>query len=89
VITIDTDSTNYGAKIRVIGVGGGGGNAINSMIQRGLTGVDSLLPIQMRKHFQRILQEQNFILAKSQQEVLVPAVDQRLEKKQLKKTQTT
>jgi len=40
VITIDTDSTSYGAKIRVIGVGGGGGNAINSMIQRGLTGVD-------------------------------------------------
>ncbi|MFN4819484.1 MAG: cell division protein FtsZ [Ignavibacteria bacterium] len=40
MITIDTDSTNYGAKIRVIGVGGGGGNAINSMIQRGLTGVD-------------------------------------------------
>lgn len=29
-----------GAKIRVIGVGGGGGNAINSMISRGLTGVD-------------------------------------------------
>ncbi len=40
MITIDTDSTNYGAKIRVIGVGGGGGNAINSMIQRGLSGVD-------------------------------------------------
>ncbi|MBS1536591.1 MAG: cell division protein FtsZ [Bacteroidetes bacterium] len=29
-----------GAKIRVIGVGGGGGNAINSMITRGLVGVD-------------------------------------------------
>ena len=28
------------AKIRVIGVGGGGGNAVNSMIQHGLTGVD-------------------------------------------------
>ena len=28
------------AKIRVIGVGGGGGNAINSMIQHGLTGVE-------------------------------------------------
>jgi cell division protein FtsZ len=40
VITIDTDSTNLGARIRVIGVGGGGGNAINSMIQRGLSGVD-------------------------------------------------
>ncbi len=40
MITIDTDSTNYGARIRVIGIGGGGGNAINSMIQRGLSGVD-------------------------------------------------
>ena len=29
-----------GAKIRVVGVGGGGSNAINSMIKRGLTGVD-------------------------------------------------
>ncbi|GIV54393.1 MAG: cell division protein FtsZ [Candidatus Kapaibacterium sp.] len=29
-----------GARIRVVGVGGGGGNAVNSMIRRGLTGVD-------------------------------------------------
>ncbi len=29
-----------GAKIRVVGVGGGGGNAINGMIDRGLTGVE-------------------------------------------------
>ncbi|MGA9115908.1 MAG: cell division protein FtsZ [Bacteroidota bacterium] len=29
-----------GAKIRVVGVGGGGGNALNSMINRGLHGVD-------------------------------------------------
>ena len=29
-----------GAKIRVVGLGGGGGNAINSMIKRGLHGVD-------------------------------------------------
>jgi len=29
-----------GAKIRVLGVGGGGGNAVNSMIRRGLSGVD-------------------------------------------------
>ncbi len=29
-----------GAKIRVVGVGGGGGNAVNSMINRGLHGVD-------------------------------------------------
>ncbi|MCC6846247.1 MAG: cell division protein FtsZ [Bacteroidetes bacterium] len=39
VIVVDT-SVNYGARIRVVGVGGGGGNAINSMIVRGLAGVD-------------------------------------------------
>jgi cell division protein FtsZ len=34
------DHLDRGAKIRVVGVGGGGGNAINSMIRRGLKGVD-------------------------------------------------
>jgi cell division protein FtsZ len=34
------DSAENGAKIRVVGVGGGGTNAINSMIEKGLTGVD-------------------------------------------------
>ncbi len=34
------DYYERGAKIRVVGVGGGGGNAINSMIAKGLHGVD-------------------------------------------------
>lgn len=38
---IELENTpSEGAKIRVVGVGGGGGNAINNMINRGLTGVD-------------------------------------------------
>ncbi len=38
---IELDSGfDRGAKIRVVGVGGGGGNAVNSMIRRGLHGVD-------------------------------------------------
>jgi len=38
---IELDSTReHGAKIRVVGVGGGGGNAVNSMIAKGLLGVD-------------------------------------------------
>ncbi len=38
---IELDHGNdRGAKIRVVGVGGGGGNAVNSMIKRGLQGVD-------------------------------------------------
>ena len=45
VINIQDDNRNFelepvGARIKVIGVGGGGGNAINSMINAGLTGVD-------------------------------------------------
>lgn len=31
---------SYGAKIKVVGVGGAGGNAINNMIEKGLEGVD-------------------------------------------------
>ncbi|MCI0706515.1 MAG: cell division protein FtsZ [Ignavibacteriae bacterium] len=39
MIELDTKA-DRGAKIRVVGVGGGGGNAVNSMIDKGLTGVD-------------------------------------------------
>lgn len=37
--TFDSDATEP-AKIKVIGVGGGGGNAINNMIARGIRGID-------------------------------------------------
>lgn len=37
--SFDTDLTN-GAVIKVIGVGGGGGNAINRMIEEGVSGVE-------------------------------------------------
>jgi cell division protein FtsZ len=36
----DDDFTNHFARIKVIGVGGGGGNAINRMIQAGVEGVE-------------------------------------------------
>lgn len=39
MIELDT-LADRGAKIRVVGVGGGGGNAVNSMIDKGLVGVD-------------------------------------------------
>lgn len=39
MIGIDTNS-NKSASIKVIGIGGGGGNAINNMIAKGLTGVE-------------------------------------------------
>ena len=47
-----------GAVIKVIGVGGGGGNAINRMIDEGVAGVDSSQQTQMYKHFQVQKQKQ-------------------------------
>jgi len=38
-----SDDLRAGAKIKVIGVGGGGGNAVNHMIEAGVTGVDFLV----------------------------------------------
>ena len=41
-IFIDDDPHPLGARIKVIGIGGGGGNAVNRMIEAGLSGVDFL-----------------------------------------------
>jgi cell division protein FtsZ len=38
-----SDELRTGAKIKVIGVGGGGGNAVNRMIAAGVTGVDFMV----------------------------------------------
>jgi cell division protein FtsZ len=37
---LDTNFSPIGAKIKIIGVGGCGGNAVNNMIERGITGVE-------------------------------------------------
>lgn len=42
MITLATSITD-GAKIKVIGVGGGGGNAVNNMIDRGIKNVDFIV----------------------------------------------
>ncbi len=39
MIELDTKQ-QYGAKIRIVGIGGGGSNAVNSMINKGLEGVE-------------------------------------------------
>ena len=39
-MTLTVEKDNGAAIIRVIGVGGGGGNVVNNMIQSGMTGVD-------------------------------------------------
>jgi cell division protein FtsZ len=41
-LTIDTE-VRRGAKIKVIGVGGGGGNAVNRMVTAGLSGVEFIV----------------------------------------------
>ena len=41
-LTLD-DESRAGARIRVIGVGGGGGNAVNRMVKSGLKGVDFIV----------------------------------------------
>ena len=46
-----SDELRTGAKIKVIGVGGGGGNAVNRMIAAGVTGVTSSWPILTRRPF--------------------------------------
>src|SRR3982750_4935215 len=42
-IFIDDDPPITGARIKAIGVGGGGGNAINRMIEAGIEGVQFLV----------------------------------------------
>jgi cell division protein FtsZ len=42
-ISLASENRKSGAVIKVIGVGGGGGNAVNNMINRGLNGVDFIV----------------------------------------------
>jgi cell division protein FtsZ len=42
-ILLDEDVVRTGARIKVIGVGGGGGNAVNRMVQTGLSGVEFIV----------------------------------------------
>src|SRR5438445_4395535 len=50
---LDDDKTSPGARIKVIGVGGGGGNAVNRMVNAGLDGVEFIVvntDLQALKH---------------------------------------
>ena len=42
-LAVTLDGEHLGAKIKVVGVGGGGGNAVNRMIQAGIKGVEFLV----------------------------------------------
>lgn len=41
--TVEESKHVYGAKIKVIGVGGGGGNMVNHMIREGIDGIDLIV----------------------------------------------
>ena len=41
--TVEETKSVYGAKIKVVGVGGGGGNMINHMIREGIKGIDLIV----------------------------------------------
>jgi len=41
--TVEEAKNVYGAKIKVIGVGGGGGNMVNHMISEGVSGIDLIV----------------------------------------------
>ena len=42
-LAVTYDEEQLTAKIKVIGVGGGGGNAVNRMIQAGIKGIEFLV----------------------------------------------
>jgi cell division protein FtsZ len=42
-LAVTLDEEHLGAKIKVVGVGGGGGNAVNRMIQAGIKGIEFLV----------------------------------------------
>jgi cell division protein FtsZ len=42
-LSVTLDEEHLGAKIKVVGVGGGGGNAVNRMIQAGIKGIEFLV----------------------------------------------
>src|SRR5881392_2489161 len=42
-ILLEEDLVKNGARIKVIGVGGGGGNAVNRMVQAGFAGVEFIV----------------------------------------------
>ena len=56
---------NRGAKIRVVGVGGGGGNALNGMIDKGMAGVDFLAVNTDTQALQRNLAAQKIQIGKN------------------------
>ena len=70
------------ANLKVIGVGGAGGNAVNRMIQAGMSGVDFMELIPTHKTLKIMQQKIKYRLERILPKVLGPVQRQRLEKMQ-------
>lgn len=80
----DTENTRLnGARIKVVGVGGGGCNAVNTMIRSGLSGVEYVVAILILKHLTSHLLTQKFNLVEQSLKVLEQEQTQKLVKKLL------
>ena len=51
------DATNQAAVIKVIGVGGGGGNALQHMLSANIEGVEFICAILIHKHLEIQMQK--------------------------------
>ena len=70
----DTDiSSNYLAVIKVVGVGGGGTNAVNRMIEEGIRGVEFVAVNTDAQAWQFLMPTSKFTLAKILRVALVQA----------------
>lgn len=81
---LDGNYDNF-AKIRVIGVGGGGNNAINRMIEAGMKGVDFIAINTDKQALALALSEKKLQIGKKLPRDLVPGEIPRLARKRLKK----
>lgn len=81
---LDGNYDNF-AKIRVIGVGGGGNNAINRMIEAGMKGVDFIAINTDKQALALALSEKKLQIGEKITQDLVPGEIPRLARKRLKK----
>ena len=85
-IFIDDDPPISGARIKVIGVGGGGSNAVNRMIEAGIEGIEFLVANTDLQALKRSKAPIKIQLGSKLTKGLAPAPTQMLEKKPRLKT---
>lgn len=74
---IDTDDSKV-VQIKVVGVGGGGGNAVNRMVHCNIQDVEFVAVNSISRHLQSQQQHIKFLLVKRLQRVWVQVQDLKL-----------